>query len=97
MKYPKRDYDLLTFEKSRRKNKKYDAILKNKITHKLVRVPFGDSRYGQYMDTTGLDLYSHLDNNDPSRLASYWNRHRKDVDLDHYTAGNFSLKYLWSG
>jgi len=95
MKYSKSDYVLLGFNRSTRANKKYDAILIKKNTHKTVRVPFGDNRYQQYKDSTGLRLYSHLDHNDKTRRANYWNRHRKDIDLDNYTAGNFALKYLW--
>ena len=36
----KKDYSLVRFEKSKKPQKKYDAILKNKKTKKIVRVPY---------------------------------------------------------
>jgi hypothetical protein len=95
MKYSKANYDLMRFERSRRANKKYDAVLRNIQTNREVRVPFGDNRYEQYKDNTGVGIYSHLDHNDLDRRRRYWERHRRDIDMDNYTAGNFSLKYLW--
>ena len=37
MYYSKKEYDLLKFQKSTSKNKKYDAILQNKLTKKIVK------------------------------------------------------------
>jgi hypothetical protein len=55
------DYKLKGFEKSKTKNKKYDAILVHKQTGREKRVPFGDNRYSHYKDTTGLGIYSKAD------------------------------------
>ena len=44
MYYLKKEYNLLNFQQSTSKNKKYDAILQNKITGKIVKIPFGDKR-----------------------------------------------------
>ncbi len=38
-------------------------------------IHFGDTRYQQYQDSTGLGLYSHLDHNDERRRAMYFLRH----------------------
>lgn len=53
---------MIKFIKSPRKNKKYRAILPNNKT-----VDFGDSRYQQYKDTTGLGLYTNKDHLDKER------------------------------
>jgi hypothetical protein len=91
----KSDYTLKGFEKSKRKYKKYNAILFNKKSKKVYLIPFGDTRYQQYTDNTGLKLYSHLDHGDKKRRESYINRHTKDVRDGYYSAGYFSLNYLW--
>ena len=57
-KYKKSEYKFLRFEKSKRKGKKYDAVLQNKETKREVRVPFGAIGYQQWKDSTGLGLYS---------------------------------------
>lgn len=96
MRYARTDYTLVRFERSHLPNKKYDAVLRNRHTGKLTRIPFGDSRYEQFKDTTGLGLWSHKDHGDNVRRRAYWDRHRKDMDYnDIFTAGYFSKKYLW--
>jgi len=40
--------------------KKYTAFVRNKKTHKIRRINFGDRRYQQYKDRTPLHLYSKL-------------------------------------
>ena len=92
MYYSKQEYNLLNFQRSTSKNKKYDAILQNKITGKIVKVPFGDKRYQQFFDKIGL--YSSLNHNDEERRQLYVARHRKDINLP-YSASYFSLRYLW--
>lgn len=87
-------YKFIRFERSLKPNKKYDAILQNKSTGKIRRVPFGDSRYEQYMDSTGLRLYSHKDHRDPNRRRLYRLRHAGE-DKVKYTPGWFSWFYLW--
>lgn len=87
-------FRFIRFEKSRNKDKKYDAILQNKRTKKERRVAFGDSNYEQYKDSTGLGLYSHLDHLDPKRRELYRARHRWE-DNALYSSGYFAYKYLW--
>lgn len=96
----KKDYSLVRFEKSKKPQKKYDAILKNKKTKKIVRVPFGGKHsngvpYQQYKDSTGLGLYSHLNHNDRKRRDAYRSRHKHD-NLNSYSPGYFAMRYLWT-
>lgn len=88
------DYRFLGFEKSKSKNKKYDAILENKYTLREKRVPFGDKRYEHYKDRTDLKLYSHLDHNDSERRRNYTSRHSSDSQ-NKFSSGWFAQKYLW--
>jgi|APFre7841882793_1041355.scaffolds.fasta_scaffold97385_2 hypothetical protein len=95
MYYPTSEYKLTGFVKSNTENKKYDAVLKNKKTGKLTHVPFGDSRYEQYKDSTGLGAYTSKDHGDPNRRKLYKMRHQKDLKPNNYSAGYFSYYYLW--
>ena len=95
MYYPMSDYRLKGFERAGAANKKYNAILVGKATGREHRVPFGDARYQQYRDSTGLGLYTRLDHGDSTRRASYRSRHAKDVREANYSAGYFPMKYLW--
>jgi len=93
--FPKSDYKFIKFQKSNTANKKYDAILQNKKTKKLKKIPFGDKRYQQYQDTTGLGLYSTKDHKDKERRLNYRKRHRVYIKDDSYSAGYFSMIFLW--
>lgn len=78
-----------TFRKSKKKNKKYDAILSNgKI------VSFGDSRYEQYRDSTGLQLYTHKVHLDNARRLAFRKRFAKAAK-NKYSPAWFSYYYLW--
>lgn len=88
------EYDFIRFEESKSKNKKYDAILKHKESGKEKRVPFGDKKYEQYEDNTGLGLYSKMDHHDEKRREKYKKRHSKDKDSK-FSSGFFSDQYLW--
>ena len=85
------DYKLLGFRKSKRKNKKYDAILKN--NDKIIYVPFGDVFFQQYKDKIGL--YSHKDHLDEQRRMRYITRHRHWIKDGFYSPSYFSMFYLW--
>jgi hypothetical protein len=87
-------YTLGGFQKSKTKNKKYDAMLVNKTSGKVIRVPFGDSRYEQYKDSTGLGLYSNRDHKDMKRREAYRKRHQGEQN-NKYSSGWFSWYYLW--
>lgn len=85
-----------TFRKSTRKNKKYDVFYNNKW------ISFGNINFSQYRDSTGLNVYSHLDHNDPKRRAAYRARHSKILLKDGTPAyknknqpSYWSYYYLW--
>ena len=50
--YSKKDYKFVKFERSHLPAKKYNAVLQNKKTKRLVKVPFGASAYEQFKDST---------------------------------------------
>ncbi len=87
-------FNLIGFEKSHRTDKKYNAILRNKKTNLLKRVPFGASDYQHYRDSTGLGLWSHKDHKDKERRRLYRARHEGE-QKNKYSSGYFSWKYLW--
>ena len=85
------------FKKSNNKYKKYSVTTpKGNIIH------FGDTRYQQYKDSTGLDMYSNLDHLDKQRRARYLIRAKgikdksgkltwKDPESPNY----YSVRFLW--
>ena len=95
MYFSKKEYSFIEFKISKMKNKKYAAILENKATKRRRIVNFGDNRYEQYKDTTGLGLYSDKNHLDEKRQEAYKTRHQKDIKEGFFNAGYFSMKYLW--
>jgi hypothetical protein len=93
--YKKKDYNLLGFEGSHLKEKKYNAILYNKKSGRIVRVPFGAKKYEHYKDSTGLMLYSYLDHRDKKRRKNFMARHSGFVKSGYYSPSYFSVRYLW--
>ena len=91
--YSKKDYSFIKFERSHLPAKKYNAILENKSTGRIVRVPFGARGYTQYKDRA-LGLYASSDHNDKTRRANYHARHASDINKP-YSPSWFALKYLW--
>lgn len=87
-------YKLIRFQKSRTKNKMYDAIIENKITGKQKRVPFGDNRYENYRDITKLNLYPNLIHGDKQRRKRFRSRHYKNAQYK-FSPAYFSYNYLW--
>ena len=73
-----RTHEFIGFEKSHLTGKKYNAILKNKTTGRLLRVPFGVRGYEQFKDRTGLGKFSSLNHLDKQRRQNYIKRHSKD-------------------
>lgn len=88
------NYKFIEFKKSSTKNKKYDAIMMNLKTNKIKKIQFGDVRYNQYEDKTGLDVYKHLNHYDKNRRKLYRKRHAGE-DKNKYSSGYFSLNFLW--
>ena len=93
--YSKKLYKLLGYRKSKTKHKMYDAVLQNKTTNKTYTVPFGSSKYENYGDKTGLDLYPQLLHGDKKRRKLYRARHQKDLKDGYYSPGYFSYFVLW--
>lgn len=87
--------------------KKYTAFVKNNKTDKIRKIHFGDRRYQQYKDRTGLKLYSHKDHNTRKRMQNYFSRHSGTKKRSHaikkektkpqgeYNAKILSHVYLW--
>ena len=93
--YPMHEYKFIKFKKSNSKGKKYDAILQHKQTQRHVSIPFGDQKFQQFFDSTGLGLYSHKDHKDKERRRRYIARHNVFIKPNMYSAGYYSLKFLW--
>jgi len=90
-----KDYKFLKFIRSKTKGKKYDAIIENVKTGQIATLPFGDVKYDQYIDSTGLKLYSHKDHNDKMRRTLYRKRHEVYLKTNMYSPGYFSWRFLW--
>ncbi len=93
--YSKDEYRLKCFEKAKQKHKMYNAVLVNKKTKREKRIPFGSTLYENFRDITGLDLYPDLIHGDLKRRKAYHARHKKDIKDGYFSAGYFSMKYLW--
>lgn len=91
----RRTYKLVGFRPSRRPHKKYEALLEHKLTGKEASVHFGDDRFEQYHDSTGVGAYAHMDHWDKKRRASYRRRHKPLLRPGYFTPGYFSWTYLW--
>ena len=57
MRYLKKDYFFVKFERSRNPTKKYGAIIKHNLTKKVIRIPFGACGANQCSDNA-LGLYT---------------------------------------
>lgn len=95
--------DAFSFKKSNRKYKKYMVETPSGKT-----VHFGDTRYKQFKDATGLNLYTHLDHGDEKRRTNFLrrmkairnnNRNSKEGSQplweDKNSALYYSVNYLW--
>lgn len=94
MYYDKNLYSFSHFEVSKKKDKKYNAVLVNNKTRRIVRVPFGDKNYEQYKDRA-MGVYSNQNHYDLKRRRLYHIRHTKDIKNGFWSAGLFSMDYLW--
>ena len=79
---------------SNKQFKKLGAQFKNPETGQMNTIHFGDNRYNQYKDKTGI--WKHKDTNDPVRRKLYRERHAKDLETSEpVTAGKLSYQILW--
>lgn len=74
--------ELIRLEKSKRKNKRYDAIFR--INDNLKRVPFGSSEHENYTI-----------HKDKQRRQRYRKRHINDNLTDPMSPGSLSWFILW--
>lgn len=89
-----RDWRIVGYEVSNRKNKKYQAILKNS-NGETMGIHFGDKRYENYHDLTKLNAYSDKLHGDPKRRKAYKARHKGYLRKGYYTPAWFSYHILW--
>ena len=98
VRYSRKEYKFVKFEKSTNPKKKYDAILENKSTGRQVRVRFGDKFSPQYRDTA-LGLYKSKDTNDKNKRRQFRARFsstKQNADFkNYYTPMYFSWTKLW--
>lgn len=64
---------IIKIDPSSQKNKKYKATIKGDDGNYIVH--FGDNRYQQYKDSTGLNKYSNMDHNNITKRRAYFKRH----------------------
>lgn len=94
MYYSTKKWKLKGFQKSTRKNKMYSALIENK-DGKTVKLHFGDTRYDNFGDKTGLNLYPELIHGDSKRRKNYRKRHIGYIKKGFYSPGYFSYTFLW--
>jgi len=82
--------------KSKAKGKKYAVVYNGKT------INFGSKINSQYKDSTGLGLYSHLDNNDPvkrkafrARMSKIKNKEGQYVYKLKSSPAYWAYNYLW--
>jgi hypothetical protein len=93
--------------KSKRKGKKYAAIVANRRTRKKRIIHFGAHKYEQFKDSTGLGYYTRKNHGNKRRRQSYFSRHsgiktkakavakEKRKSRRKYNAKILSHVYLW--
>ena len=90
------DWKLLGFKKSQAKNKKYSALIQHKKNDRVRTINFGSTSHEQFKDSTGLNIYSHLNHGDRERKKKYIARHSVFVRKGYYSPGYFSMTRLWT-
>lgn len=95
MVYKKSDYSFIDFEKSYKNNKLYMAILQNNKTGRLVMVHFGNKNKKYYRDTTGLNLYSNINNYNTLEQTKFKNKNKRFNRSD-WTPTRFNWSRLMS-
>ena len=85
----------MRFERSKITGKKYDAVIIDVITRKIQRVPFGNQNITHYKDTTGLKLYSRLDNMNERQRQLYINAYNQ-TNKKKYSSEWYSARYLYN-
>jgi len=86
----------LRFERSRTAGKKYDAIIEDIKTKKTQRIPFGNISSNHFLDSTGLKIYSYLDNRNEKMRKEYLEAYKK-TNARKYSAQWYSAQFLYGG
>lgn len=98
---------IVKFMRGTSKDKKYTAVVENRVTKKHRRISFGAVGYQQYKDRTPLKLYSRHDHGEHKRMENYFSRHsgtknradaiRKEIHKSgsYYNPKILSHQYLW--
>lgn len=89
------EWDFLHFKPSPSPDKKYTAVLRERIGGRIVELDFGRPGFWHFQDATGLDLYSHLDHKDFERRQLFKERYSHYIIPSMYTPGYFSFNFLW--
>lgn len=95
--YPKQEWELIGFQQSKNKKKKYTAIIMNKENGKIRYIGFGSRipKMEHYEDITGLNLYEDLNHYDEERRRRFQQRFRSKYNPDYWSASQLSWEYLW--
>lgn len=93
--YDKKNYSFTRFERSHKKEKKYNAVIRNNKNGREVRIPFGDSTMEHYKDSTGLGLWEHKNHQDNKRRDLFRKRHCGFLRTGYYSPSYFSINFLW--
>ena len=98
---------VLYIRKSKRKGKKYMALVQNKKNKKIRKLHFGASNYEQFKDSTKKGYYTRKNHGDKRRRRNYFMRHsgvktkrraiRKEIKKSKgiFNAKILSHRYLW--
>ena len=70
---------IVKFEKSKIKEKKYTAYVKDLKTKRVRQIHFGADGYEQYKDSTGIWYYTKNNHGDPRRRRNYFSRHSHGI------------------
>ena len=99
---------IVKFEKSKIKEKKYTAYVKDLKTKRVRQIHFGADGYEQYKDSTGIGYYTKNNHGDHRRRRNYFSRHshgiktKKEATImeikkskGYFNSKILSHKYLW--
>lgn len=95
MQYKKKLFELVDIKISSRKNKKYDAFIRNKKTGQIIKIPFGQKGYEHYQDITPIKVYSDYDHKDDGRKIKYQRRFRRMYNPEYWSPTSLSWTFLW--
>ena len=89
-----KEWRLVGFRRSDKKDKKIVAVLESKETGKKKSVHFGQRGSSTYQNKTGVEVDS--THSDKKRRDAYRARHKGEGDTSNkYKAGWFSWHFLW--